>query len=137
MLFYTGIEQSAEGILAHQRQRTADNLPHLRQMRQMVDEAERVLTGDGEMDHFGRLLHQTWVLKKQLAKGISNNAVDEAYETARQHGALGGKLLCAGGRGFLLLFAPVERHAALCKALNTLQNVPFHFSASGSEIIYR
>ena len=137
MLFYTGIEQSAEEILTNQRQRTPENLPHLRQMRAMVDEAERILTDGQDVQLFGQLLHQTWELKKQLSKGITNVAVDGAYETARKHGALGGKLLGAGGRGFLLLFAPVERQAAICKALAGLQNVPFHFSAGGSEIIYR
>ncbi len=137
LLFYTGIEQSAEEILTHQRQRTTENQPHLCQMRQMVDEAERILVEGDDIHRFGQLLHQTWVLKRQLAKGISNNMVDDAYEAARKHGALGGKLLGAGGRGFLLLFAPVERQATLCKALTTLQNVPFHFSAGGSEIIYR
>ncbi len=137
MLFYTGIEQSAENILTHQRQRTADNLPYLRQMRDMVDEAERILTDGQDMAHFGRLLHHTWELKKKLAQGISNTIVDQAYEAARKHGALGGKLLGAGGRGFLLLFAPTDRHAAIRQALPTLQSVPFRFSSCGSEIIFR
>lgn len=137
MLFYTGIEQSAENILTHQQQRTTENLPYLRLMRAMVDEAEHILVDGQDVAHFGRLLHQTWELKKKLATGISNTIVDQAYEAARQHGALGGKLLGAGGRGFLLLFAPVEQHAAIRQALPTLQNVPFRFSSTGSEIIYR
>jgi D-glycero-alpha-D-manno-heptose-7-phosphate kinase len=137
MLFYTGIEQSAEGILTSQRQRTGENLPYLKQMRDMVDEAERILIDGQDVALFGQLLHHTWELKKKLAAGISNTAVDLAYATARKHGALGGKLLGAGGRGFLLLFAPAERHAGLRKALPELQNVPFRFSSCGSEIIFR
>lgn len=136
LLFYTGIEQPARDILAEQTSRTAVNTEHLRALRALVDTAEGIVTGPGELDPFGALLHRTWELKKKLAGGISNPLIDRSYEVARSAGAVGGKLLGAGGRGFLLLYAPPARHGAIRDALVGLQPVPFHFSDRGSEIIF-
>jgi D-glycero-alpha-D-manno-heptose-7-phosphate kinase len=106
-------------------------------MRAMVDLAERILTGNDELDAFGRLLHAAWMHKRSLSSGISNADIDDAYDTALRAGALGGKLLGAGGRGFLLLYADPSRHAALRGALSRLTEIPFQFSETGSQIIFR
>ncbi len=137
LLFFTGVESSAEQILQEQQKNTARNLPALREMRAMVDLAERILTGTDELDSFGRLLHAAWMHKRSLSSGISNAAIDDAYDAALRAGALGGKLLGAGGRGFLLLYADPSQHAALRAALSRLTEIPFQFSETGSQIIFR
>lgn len=136
LLFYTGVESSAEAILSEQRQRVKANTQVLLEMLGMVDEAE-VLLMRGDLDRFGDLLHESWQRKKSLSNGISNRQVDEAYDAARRAGARGGKLLGAGGRGFLLLYAPPEAQARITDALRPLQNVPFEFSQEGSRIIFQ
>jgi D-glycero-alpha-D-manno-heptose-7-phosphate kinase len=137
LLFYMGIEQSSERILTEQQSRTALNVPALRTMLRMVDTAEHLVTGGGDIDDFGRLLHEAWQAKKGLSTGISNGTIDAAYEAARQAGALGGKLLGAGGRGFLLVFAAPEHQDAIRQRLAHLQEVKFQFAPGGSEIIFK
>lgn len=136
MLFYFGSECSAEKILREQISRTADNTDRLSKMRQIVDHAEDILQNGKHLDEFGKLLHDTWLQKKELSSGISNPDIDQAYESARKAGAIGGKLLGAGGRGFLCLYAPSEKHAAIREKLKTLKEVTFHFSEAGSQIIF-
>jgi D-glycero-alpha-D-manno-heptose-7-phosphate kinase len=82
------------------------------------------------------VLHQGWLEKKKLASGISNAQIDAWYERARQHGAIGGKLLGAGGGGFLLLYAPLERHRDIVRAMPELLPVAFRLEPQGSKIIY-
>ncbi len=137
ILFYTGVEQSAETILSEQKRRVHQNIPALKDMLAMVTEAETILCGTGPLKPFGELLHRSWLMKRSLAAGISNSAVDQAYEAARAAGALGGKLLGAGGRGFLLIFAPPETHRVITERLGALQRVPFAFSLEGSRIIFQ
>ncbi|HMP75536.1 MAG TPA: hypothetical protein PKE12_04490 [Kiritimatiellia bacterium] len=137
LLFFTGVESSAEKILQEQKKNTARNLPALREMRDMVDHAERLLTGAAELDAFGRMLHAGWLQKRSLSSGISNTSIDDAYDAALRAGALGGKLLGAGGRGFLLLYADPASHAPLRAALGALTEIPFRFSDEGSRIIFR
>jgi len=137
MLFYTGLEQSSEEILSEQKQRTHVNTSALLQMKEMVSVAETILIGKGPLIDFGKLLHEAWRLKKGLSSGISNATIDQAYEVAQKAGAWGGKLLGAGGRGFLLFFAPPERHAMIRAALSTLLEVRFSCTPTGSEIIFR
>lgn len=137
LLFYTGVEQSAEHILSEQRSRIGQNIAALQQMRDMVNVAEDILTGNSPLDAFGKLLHESWMLKRSLASGITNSSVDQAYEAARSAGARGGKLLGAGGRGFLLLFAEPDRHDAIAQALSALQRVTFRFAQDGSRIIFQ
>lgn len=136
MLFYTGIEQSAAPILAEQKSRTAENTAALLEMRRLVDQAEEILTAGHTLDPFGELLHRAWEVKKGLSSGISNAAIDGAYAAARAAGALGGKLLGAGGRGFLLLYAPPARHDAVRAALRGLRDVAFALSRGGSRILF-
>jgi D-glycero-alpha-D-manno-heptose-7-phosphate kinase len=137
LMFYTGRAQSAEQILREQRRRTACNRHALAAMFDLVDEAERIVRGRGEVAAFGDLLHEAWRLKKSLSAGITNPVIDEAYATARKAGARGGKILGAGGRGFLLLFAEPERHAAIARRLPGLKKVGFAFSSEGSQIVFR
>ena len=137
MMFYTGMEQSADHILTEQKSNVKQNVPALLEMLKMVDTAEHILVGKGDLRQFGELLHESWTRKKTLSSQITNGMVDQAYETARACGAIGGKLLGAGGRGFLLVFAPPERHAAIREKLTALQEVPFSLSHEGSRIIFK
>jgi D-glycero-alpha-D-manno-heptose-7-phosphate kinase len=89
-----------------------------------------------DLDTFGEVLHEGWVRKRELASGISNPEIDSWYEQARAAGAHGGKILGAGGGGFLLLYAPEERHPAILAALPELRPTPIRFEPQGSKIIY-
>lgn len=137
MMFYTGVESSAETILQEQKKRAAVNLPALDEMKAMVGAAESILTGSGDLAAFGSLLHESWMRKRSLSSGISNTLIDDAYAAARAGGATGGKLLGAGGRGFLLVFAEPSRHAAIRERLTALKEVPFRFSSEGSRVIFQ
>ena len=136
-LLYTGTSrlggEIAASVIAGMRDKTAD----LRQMRRLVDQALGILTGGGSLAAFGELLHETWLLKRGLADAVSNPEVDEIYKIAREHGALGGKILGAGSKGFMLFFAPPEKQAALRKALSRFVFVPFCFESEGSVTIYQ
>lgn len=136
MMFFLGTEMSADAILREQQDRTPRNVPALNEMRQMVNEGQSILEGRGDLLAWGRLMHESWQRKKGLASGISNPAVDEVYEAAQRAGATGGKILGAGGRGFLLFYAEPHTHSAVRAALGTLLEVPFRFSAEGSRIIF-
>jgi D-glycero-alpha-D-manno-heptose-7-phosphate kinase len=135
-MFYTGVEQSAQTILAAQKNRTQQNTRVLLEMKEMVAAGEHILTHSSDLDDFGRLLNEAWTLKKTLSHKISNSSIDDAYSSAQRAGALGGKLLGAGGRGFLLVFAAPEHHARIRKNLRKLREVPFSFSFEGSTIIF-
>lgn len=137
LLFFTGVESSAEEILQEQQKNTARNLASLREMRQMVDYAEQILIGTEDLDAFGRLLHASWMHKRSLSSGISNFAIDAAYDAALHAGATGGKLLGAGGRGFLLLYVRPAEQENVRIALSHLTEIPFQFSDQGSRIIFR
>jgi D-glycero-alpha-D-manno-heptose-7-phosphate kinase len=89
-----------------------------------------------DLDGFGEVLHEGWMEKKKLASGITNPEIDEWYETARSHGAIGGKLLGAGGGGFLLIYAHPERIPDILNALPYLQPIPVRMEPQGSKIIY-
>jgi D-glycero-alpha-D-manno-heptose-7-phosphate kinase len=137
MMFYTGVEQSAETIQAEQTRRVEHNLTALGELKAMVDEAQQLLESTRDLDAFGDLLHQAWLRKRTLASGITNSTIDQAYEAARSAGARGGKLLGAGGRGFLLLYAEPDRQAAVRQALGKLTEVDFRFGFEGSRIIFQ
>jgi D-glycero-alpha-D-manno-heptose-7-phosphate kinase len=123
MLVYLGTSRIASVIAADVVANFANRRWQLRRMRATVDD-------------FGHLLHEGWMLKRELSAAVSTAAVDAVYATAREHGALGGKLLGAGGTGFMLLYAPPERHAAIRDALATCVHVPFRFEREGSTLVY-
>lgn len=140
LLFYTGISRTASEIAKEQITSTPSKEKELRQMLALVDEAENILRrADGDrtaLDDFGRLLHETWLLKRGLTGAISNNRIDEIYARARQAGALGGKLLGAGGGGFILFYVKPEDQAKVKESLKDILNVPFRFEDEGSKVIY-
>jgi D-glycero-alpha-D-manno-heptose-7-phosphate kinase len=108
----------------------------LRSMRDLADQMRRTLAGDGDLDAFAALLHEGWELKRSVVSGISNDKVNEWYEAARRAGALGGKLLGAGGGGFLLVIAPPWRHRAIREALGRPTELPFRIARNGSRLIF-
>jgi D-glycero-alpha-D-manno-heptose-7-phosphate kinase len=137
LMLYTGITRSADGILQEQSKNTsaADKRKSLRAMKQQADELRKALESD-DLEAFGELLHEGWMLKRTLASGISNPQIDDWYESARKHGAKGGKLLGAGGGGFLLFYAEQQYHRDICLALPELRMVPVELEPQGSKIVY-
>ena len=107
------------------------------EMYHLVDDAEKILTDkNASLDEFGKLLDYTWKLKRGISSGISTGSIDEQYDKAIKAGALGGKLLGAGGGGFLLFYVPKEKKDAVKKALEGQMYVPFKFENEGTKIIY-
>jgi len=137
LLLYTGQPRQAEEILVEQARNMTDahNRATVRRMAALADQMRDALNRNA-LDGFGEILHANWLEKRTLANGISTAAIDAAYEAARTYGAIGGKILGAGGGGFLLLYAPSDCHEAICRALPTLRPVPFHFEPHGSRLIY-
>jgi D-glycero-alpha-D-manno-heptose-7-phosphate kinase len=135
LLMYTGLSRTASEIAAEQVSTIGSKTTELTAMREMVDEGERILVGNGELRDFGRLLDESWKLKRALSSKIAPGFVNEIYDAARQAGADGGKLLGAGGGGFMLIFVQPERRAAVLKALSKLLPVPFRFERSGTQIV--
>jgi D-glycero-alpha-D-manno-heptose-7-phosphate kinase len=135
LLFYTGIPRQADSILGEQQSNISQRLPVLREMKCMAYQAWDELQ-KGNLDAIGRLLDQSWELKKQLASKISNCTIDDAYEAARKAGAIGGKITGAGGGGFLMLYCPVERQEAVRQVLRDMRELPFHFEQDGTKVIF-
>lgn len=137
LLFYTGVQRFSSEIQADTFAAAADKTQQLKEMLALVDEAEAILTDKHRnLNEFGRLLDTTWRLKRGTGARISNNAIDELYEKAICSGAIGGKLLGAGGGGFLLFYCEKERQPHLIKALERLMLVPFQFETGGAQILY-
>ena len=136
MLFYTGIKRTAARIAETFVGGLDDRRRQLRIMKDLVDESISIISGDRDIAEFGELMHEGWLTKRTLSANISNPDVDELYEAARAAGAIGGKLVGAGGGGFLLLFVPPSRQAAVRERLDGLIQVPFKLEFSGSQIIF-
>jgi len=136
MLFFTGFSRIASEIAAEQIRKTPYKKKELRYMREMVDKAVEVLNSRNNLLEFGRLLHENWRIKRSLSHKISTPAIDEIYSAAMSAGALGGKLLGAGGGGFILIFAKPEVQPKVRKRLKNLLYVPFSFENLGSQIIF-
>jgi D-glycero-alpha-D-manno-heptose-7-phosphate kinase len=137
LVFFTGLKRSAEQMAASQVSNIDRNLEMLHAMRRMVDEGYDLLVNTAtSLSKFGELLHKTWELKKALAEGISNPTINEIYEAGIGAGAFGGKLLGAGNGGFILFFAPPEKHAAIKARLSHLTSIPLRINAPGSRIIH-
>jgi D-glycero-alpha-D-manno-heptose-7-phosphate kinase len=135
-LFFTGFSRTASEVAKEQIRLTPHRNHELRMMLQMVDEGETIITNPNRsLDDFGRLLHESWQVKRSLTRSITNSSLDEIYEAGRSAGALGGKLLGAGGGGFMLFFVPPERRHALRMRLKNLLCVPFSFSNRGSHVV--
>jgi D-glycero-alpha-D-manno-heptose-7-phosphate kinase len=134
LVFFTGVTRKADTILAEQKENIHQRLALLREMKDMAHEARTQLLA-GNVDALGHLLHQSWLLKKQLASRISNGTIEDAYQAALAAGALGGKITGAGGGGFLLLYCPYERREAVRAALHSMQELPFHLEPDGTKVI--
>jgi D-glycero-alpha-D-manno-heptose-7-phosphate kinase len=135
LLFFTGVSRRADNILKEQKDNIKERKSILREIKQMVYEARTVLTNN-DFDAFGKLMHQSWGLKKRMAGQISNGAIDDMYALARKAGAIGGKITGAGGGGFLLLYVPYERQSAVRNALCELQELPFRLESDGTKVIF-
>ena len=135
MMFFTGFSRKASDIAFHQIQNIPKKKPELNEMYKMTTAAVEILNGKNILN-FGKLLHESWQLKRSLSDKITNPHIDELYQTARRAGAIGGKLLGAGGGGFILLFAPPERQDKIRQALKNALEIPFKFENLGTQIIF-
>ncbi len=138
LLLYTGLTRRADDILKEQSSKTQSDETKRTSLRLMVGLAGQLgeaLSRD-DLNGFGEILHAGWQEKRRLVDSISNSQIDAWYKRARVAGAIGGKLLGAGGGGFLLVYADPKRHADICCALPELRPIPFHFCPQGSKVIY-
>lgn len=135
-IIFTGIKRKATDVVAKQLARVNENMNTLRRMRTMVDQGWDILTSNRSLTEFGELLHAAWQAKCSLDCGISNGEIDRLYGLARKTGAIGGKLLGAGGGGFLLFFAHPEMHPKLQQVFGAYHCLCAHINAPGCEIIF-
>ena len=138
LLFYTGLTHSAGEILQEQNKNVAGEdkkFQNLVKMTELAYELREAVVA-GKLDDFGRILNENWLLKRELASQISNDKIGRYYDLAMANGALGGKLLGAGGGGFLLFYCPKEKQKRLRSALSDLWELPFAMESSGTKIIY-
>lgn len=136
MLFYTGIVRTASDIAKSYVDKIGDKEMQLRSMYEMVGNAIEILNSRQNIDRFGILLNKAWEMKKTLSSTVSSPRIDEMYKEAIATGAIGGKLIGAGGGGFLLLFVPPAKQPKLKRLFNKLIHVPFKFESHGSQIIF-
>ena len=136
VLLYTGSSRLASEVAASVTANLHKRAATLKSMHRMVDDGARILREGHPLEDFGELLHQGWLMKQSLAQEVSNARIDKAYQTALEHGAIGGKLIGAGGAGFLLLFVPPAKQPEVQEALAHYLWVPFGFEPNGSTIIY-
>ena len=137
MLFFTGFSRNASNIASEQIKKTPEKKKELKRMAEMVDEAINILNeNDLDLTDFGKLLHEGWMIKRKLTSKISNDAIDKIYKRAINAGAVGGKLLGAGGGGFILLFVDPDQQKKVKEKLKDLLYVPFRFEKLGSQVIY-
>ena len=136
LMFFTGFTRFSAEIQASSK-RIEDKAAELKEMKALVDTAESLLTDrHADLNEFGRLLDYTWKLKRQTGKAVSTDSIDACYDRAMAAGALGGKLLGAGGGGFLLFYVPEDRHEQVTGALSDLLRVPFEFEDTGTSVIH-
>lgn len=138
LMFFTGFTRFSSDVQkANKASSSEDKSVRLKKMYSLVDEAEAVLTDeDRNLDEFGHLLDTTWRLKKGTGGAVSTGSIDELYERGMKAGALGGKLLGAGGGGFLVFYVQPEKHEAVKEAMKDLMNIPFKFEDGGTRVIH-
>lgn len=136
MMFFTGFTRFSSEMQKASK-KIEDKTVQLKEMLSLVDEAEKILTDrHSDLDQFGYLLDYTWKLKRQTGNKVSTDSIDALYEKAIKAGALGGKLLGAGGGGFLIFYVPEERRESVQKSLKELLYVPFHFEDGGTRVVH-
>jgi D-glycero-alpha-D-manno-heptose-7-phosphate kinase len=136
LLFFTGITRRAAEVEKSKLRNLAQIRENLLRMYHLVEKAHAVLTGDGPLSEFGRLLHESWMEKRALDPGVSSPEIDEMYQQGIEAGALGGKLLGAGGGGFMAFFVPPERREHVRAALAGRFEISFSMNAAGSSIVH-
>ena len=137
ILIYTSINRNAHDIASgYVKNLKSTKKDYIKEIIDHVEEGEKILKSKN-IDDFGRLLNSAWNIKKQLGKSITNNKIDELYDYALKNGALGGKILGAGGGGFLLLYMKKKDRIKFLKKNKKIINIPFKFSDTGSEIIFK
>jgi D-glycero-alpha-D-manno-heptose-7-phosphate kinase len=135
LLVYTGISRDASELAGAQIAAIPGKADVLRRMQALVYAAADILLGTRDIAGFGDLLHETWELKRSISGRISTPLIDELYDTARRAGALGGKLLGAGGGGFVLIFVRPKERAKVLEALKNFLVVPFELESSGTRVV--
>ena len=137
MMFFTGFTRFSSDIQKANKINEGDKKTQLREMLSLVDEAEQLLTDvNANLDEFGRMLDYTWKLKRQTGSAVSTNSIDELYAKGIGAGALGGKLLGAGGGGFLVFYVQPNRQSYVREAMNNLMYIPFEFEDGGTRVIH-
>ena len=137
MLFFTGFSRISSEIAIEQKKATSNKIKELKEMLELVDEAEKILINKRiSLNEFGKLLDYSWKLKRSITSKITTNEIDEIYSVAVKAGALGGKLLGAGGGGFMLFYAEKDKQEKVKEALSKLLYVPFNFENEGTKIMY-
>lgn len=137
LMFFTGFTRFSSDVQKANALGKEDKTAQLKEMLSLVDDAERVLTDDAvDMKEFGYLLDHTWKLKRQTGAAVSTDSIDELYNKGIAAGALGGKLLGAGGGGFLVFYVEPEKHKSVIKAMDGLLHIPFEFENGGTRVIH-
>jgi D-glycero-alpha-D-manno-heptose-7-phosphate kinase len=136
LLFYTGSNRNGCELASKLISQIDHKEKTLYRMRSMVDESVNILSGNQGLASFGQLLAKAWTAKRELNRDVSNEHIEKIYQTAIEHGALGGKILGAGGAGFILFYVPEERQAGVKRALSNLLHVPFVFESEGSSLVH-
>lgn len=136
LLVFTGFQRYSKNIEKKKIERIDENTKSLDTMKQYVSDALAILNSNKDIREFGSLLNETWKMKKDLADNVTDERIDAMYRMGLENGAVGGKLLGAGGGGFMLFFVPREKRKELKKAMTDYVCVPFQFENSGSQVIY-
>lgn len=137
LMFFTGFTRFSSDVQKQNAIGKADKVMQLKEMLSLVDDAERLLADrDSDLDEFGRLLDHTWKLKRQTGSAVSTSNIDNLYEKGMKAGALGGKLLGAGGGGFLVFYVQPEKQESVKLAMEDLMYIPFEFEDSGTRVIH-
>jgi D-glycero-alpha-D-manno-heptose-7-phosphate kinase len=136
VLVYTGIQRIASKIEEKKIKQLGSHKTEMQTIQRYVDDALELLNGNDPIEEFGRLLHETWQMKKKLSDDVTNDSLDELYKTCLSNGAIGGKLLGTGGGGFMLLFVKPQDRETMLKSLPNFIPVSFNFDTTGCQIIY-
>lgn len=136
LLFYTGITRDSSKIFEKQKETTINKSEILDEMVDIADKSYELLNNK-EYDEFGKLLNRAWNVKKKFADNISNDLIDKMYSRAIDAGATGGKILGAGGGGFLLLYVPFDKQEAVRNSLKDFKEVKFSFDENGTQVVYK
>ena len=137
MMFFTGFTRFSSDVQKANAAGGKDKKAQLKEMCALVDEAEKVLTNKAaDLDDFGRLLDHTWKLKRQTGAAVTTDSIDGLYAKGVAAGALGGKLLGAGGGGFLVFYVQPEKQDAVRRAMQDLMHIPFAFENGGTRVIH-